>query len=313
MDVNLDESNGSEILLSVLIPAFCYPEGVARILPALRALPDDHCEIVIFDDSPDNSVQDVVERWRGDYGTMLVYRRNRPALGAPENWNALLGTARGKYCWLLHHDEVPLGENFVGDLLHILRAQANPDVVVLDCVQIDPVSGCNYRHVPTWLRKLAATRFPEYLFRHNAIGAPSLLVVRSAIYPRFDVSLQWLVDVEAYVRLFRYAKRVAVYSQIRIGSVCGRADSISARLSNALPVIEKSERRYLRSRFPVADMWLRPPTDDSVSSRLLKACEDGFWTLICTWVDIVRCVIPYSVPRPVVRKAMLDTGRQSSC
>lgn len=52
-------------VLSVLVPAYNYPEGVGRILRALTPLPES-VELIIYDDSPNYDVQIVVAACKED-------------------------------------------------------------------------------------------------------------------------------------------------------------------------------------------------------------------------------------------------------
>jgi glycosyltransferase involved in cell wall biosynthesis len=270
----------SNPLLSVLLPAYRYPEGVHRILSLLQPLPFADCELIVLDDSPDDEVEQEVVRWCSATGIQVAYQRNRPALGAAANWNALLDKARGQYCLLLHHDEFPLGDNFVVNLIQELRKEPDVDVIILDCVLIDPRNRRCRRHLPTWLRAFVVNRFPQYLFRRNVIGPTSAMVIRRMLYPRFDERLRWLIDVDVYVRLFRVTKRLRFCPQIRVGSILGRADSITAGL------------------------WLGPVRGEPILHSILRVCEAVCWNLMrgLTRIMAVFCVGP--VPRLVVQRAI---------
>lgn len=262
----------SNPLLSVLIPAYRYPTGVRRILAALGPSVPPGLELVISDDSPDDSVQREVESWRERTGGSCRYRRNCPALGAVSNWNTLLEEASGEYCWLLHHDEYPLGANFLPSLLGLLSGAAAQDVVLLDCILFDPADRRIRRHVAQWLRAHIARKHPGYLLRRNVIGPVSALVVRRRLFPRFDIRLKWLVDVDAYVALFAGKPTLWAGPGLQLGSILGRRDSITAGLGQRVRQIAEEEKAYLREKWPFAEQWLGRAGLDLVS-RL----EPVFW------------------------------------
>jgi len=294
----------SRPLLSILLPAYRYREGVHRILRGLQPLPLGDCELIVLDNSPDDEVEQEVMRWCSATGMQVAYQRNRPALGAAANWNSLLDKASGKYCLLLHHDEFPLSDHFVMDLIQELRKDPDVDVIMLDCVLIDSQSGQFRRHLPTWLRAFVVNRFPQYLFRRNVIGPTSALVVRRSLYPRFDERLRWLVDVDVYVRLLKIAKRLRLCPQIQVGSILGRADSITARLGSSIPQIAREERAYLKGIHHTTGLWLGPVRNEPILHFLLRVCEAVCWNLMrgLTRITAVFCVGP--VPRSVVQQAM---------
>jgi len=291
-------------LLSILLPAYRYREGVRRILSLLQPLPFADCELIVLDDSPDDEVEKEVMRWCSATGMQVAYQRNRPALGAAANWNALLDKARGKYCLLLHHDEFPLGGRFVMNLIQELRKDPDVEVIMLDCVLIDPQNGRCRRHLPTWLRAFVINRFPQYLFRRNVIGPTSALVVRRSLYPRFDERLRWLIDVDAYVRLLKVAKSLRLCPQIQVGSILGQANSITACLGTSIPQIAREERAYLEGVHHTNSLWLGPVRHETILYSMLRACEAVCWNLMrgLTRITAMFCAGP--VPRLVVQQAM---------
>lgn len=280
MSCILDDKNGVP-LLSVLIPAYQYVEGIERIVDNMGVLSPDDCEVIVFDDSPDDVIGMLLNHsvtWCGG----IDYHHNSPAKGAVANWNALLDAARGQYCLLMHHDEFPLGVHVMQRVVECLRENPETDVLMLDCILVGS-SGYARRHVPTWLRRVVVSRFPEYLFRRNVIGPTASLVVRRSLYARFDVRLKWLVDVDVYVQVLRRARNILVCSNLGIGSVLNRADSITARLGASIPRILDEERAYLRDSHNVASCWLGAYPSESVIYKLLRALEAVSWLGLRIW------------------------------
>lgn len=294
----------SKILLSVLVPAYQFPDGVARILNGFSECNDAECEIIIFDDSKNDSVKEAYLAIGCAHRRNVRYMHSQPSLGAVHNWNALLDTARGEYCLLMHHDEFPMGDHFVRDLVATLRKHPDTDVVMLDCVLVAPNTGRNRRHLPIWLRALVVNHFPQYIFRRNVIGPTAALVVRRSMYPRFDARLQWLVDVDVYVRLLRVAKHFRLCTNIRIGSVLGRSDSITARLGSSIPKINQEERAYLQGKRSVSSFWLGPYPNEPVVHGLLRAFETVCWRAMRGLTRVVGQLYPCPIPRSEAKKAL---------
>ncbi len=288
-------------LLSILIPAFRYPEGVRRILFNLQPLLLQDCELIIFDDSPDNDVMDVVMEWRERTGSQIYYQRNQPALGAADNWNALLEAACGNFCLLMHHDEFPLREDFLKRLLQILREKPELDVLMLDCILVDFQSQQIRRHLPIWLRAFVVRHVSQYLFRRNVVGPVSSLVIRRSIYPRFNAQLRWLVDVELFVRLFSVAKHVHICPQLQIGSLLGRTDSITAKLGSSLHAIHQEELAYLSDLHRSSGVWL----DSAWIHVLLRACESVSWLAMRVCARIAALFLQRPVSQSVVSRALI--------
>ena len=273
-------------LLSILVPAYGYADGVARILAGLAPWPGGACEVLVFDDSPDDAVAEVVRAFNARGGCQVDYRRNTPALGAVQNWNALIAAAGGQHAWLLHHDEFPIGERFVDRLLARLGAAGTADVLLLDCLLADAANGHNRRHLPAALRLAVARHAPRYLYRRNVIGPASVMVVRRALYPVFASPLRWLVDVDAYVRLLQiHGLHIDLAPDLAVGSVLARQDSITATLQPGLGRLEQAERSWLHQQRAASTPWLRADRPGG-ATRLLLLGESLLWAL---WRLVSRC------------------------
>lgn len=260
--------------LSILIPAYCYPEGIRRILDNLSGRMSTEVEVVIFDNSKDDSVHKVVSAFQ-DAGMRVTYQKHLPSGKPSENWNALLDFAKGEYCLLMHHDEFPLDKDFLSCTLDMLHNDSLTDVFMLDCFLVDGIHGLIRRHVPNAIRAWAVQQNPAYLFRRNVIGPVSTLIVRRSLFPRFDTALTWLIDVDAYFRLRGTTSRWRLCQQIRIGSIIDRGHSITAGISHSLGDIRKKEQAYLLDRHPAAARWLR--SDRHSVSRLI---EMALWVMM---------------------------------
>ena len=72
---------------------------------------------------------------------------------------------------------------------------------------------------------------PRFLLEFNAIGPPSSLILKKEYYQKFDQTLEWLVDVENYYRIFKCKIR---YQLIKNTSMSSKhnPNSITAKLKN---------------------------------------------------------------------------------
>lgn len=293
-------------LLSILIPAYGYADGIHRILDRITNLSPDECELIVYDDSPDDEVENVVVRWFKATGALVQYQRNQPSKGAVANWNALLDSARGEFCILMHHDEFPIRDSFIHDLVTTMRQHPNVDVLMLDCLLFNANNGRNRHHLPHWLRALVIKHFQHYLFRRNVIGPTAALVVRRSIYPRFDERLQWLVDVDVYVRMLKLSKRILLCPNIKIGSIMNRTDSITAQIGSSMPQIVKEERAYLSGARGIKCIWLGSyHQGESALYWLLSVIETMCWCLMRVATRIVARLTPCPVPLSAARRALL--------
>jgi hypothetical protein len=97
-------------LISICIPTCNRPALLEQAIASCRAQTYGEVEIVIGDDSNDDSAQQVVERCRSR-GTRpnpitIRYERNMPRLGQAANVNRLFARAQGARLVLLHDDDL---------------------------------------------------------------------------------------------------------------------------------------------------------------------------------------------------------------
>ena len=187
--------------LSILVPAFNYSKGIERILRVLTPLPPS-VELIVADDSTDSSVKDIIEKFPEKN---VIYLKNIPAKGAVRNWNYLIDNATGEYIILLHHDELPLTQDFLNLLLKVL-SKTSKDVLMMDVILLNESLTPIRAHIPRKLRHFILRYAPGYLFCRNIIGPTASLVIRKKYFSAFDASLKWFVDVEFYHRLLQATK-----------------------------------------------------------------------------------------------------------
>ena len=256
----------AEPVLSVLIPAYAYRQGLLRILDRLP-LGSSEIEVLVHDDSPDDGIAG--EFAAGRHGG-VVYCRNRPALGAAANWNGLLDAARGRYVLLIHHDEVPDRSDFVPRLLAVLgRNGGGPDLVLLGLRLGVARSKWTRKLVPDALRGWLAVRHPAYLLTRNFLGPTACLVLRRDRAPRFDPDLKWLVDVDFYLKALAGPKTLVCARGLSVISETGREDSITRALAPVLAETAAEERRILVSRHVAAGSARTGPDSPHLRTRVV--------------------------------------------
>ena len=273
-------------LLSVLIPAYNFPQGVARAIASMGTLPEQAAgggvEILVSDDSSETTLALAIETAVAG-GKTAAYVRNQPPLGAVRNWNALLQRAKGQYCLILHHDEYFESPSAFAEVLRHLTLPHAADCIVLACKIVD-VGQPPRRHMPKWLVQRVLQQWPGYLFRRNVIGSPSVLILRRTIYEPFDDRLRWFVDVEIYVRvLTKHHPRSVVLDGPGIVSDASLASSITKTLRGDLGNIRSSELTLLAEIGSLQGRaaWLMGGTHPARLARTIEAVAWGMFRL--TW------------------------------
>ncbi|WP_144113639.1 glycosyltransferase family 2 protein [Paraburkholderia sp. BCC1886] len=93
-------------LISICIPTCNRPALLEQALDSCAAQNWEELEIVIGDDSRDDSAEQVVARFRERSRVPVRYERNVPRLGQAANVNRLFARAQGARLVLLHDDDL---------------------------------------------------------------------------------------------------------------------------------------------------------------------------------------------------------------
>jgi glycosyltransferase involved in cell wall biosynthesis len=243
-------------MLSILIPAYNYVEGVSRIVIPLLAEGRSDIEILIYDDSSNDDIEIEMRKFARSCA-YLRYIRNSPALGGVRNWNKLLKNAQGRYVILNHHDDFSLSETFASDLLGELNRHDWPDALVLSNLIYDVTTKKNRLGICNPLRFMIGRYFPAYLFRRNIIGPPSVFVVRRDLFGGYDDTLQWLVDVEAYFKFLTKQTRRLFFSRMIMVTSFGLPNGISTTIRGRESEIANAELAYLETKYQQRSCWIK--------------------------------------------------------
>lgn len=288
-------------LLSILIPIFKYPEGLKRILYGLNLKNSEQYEVLIADNSDDDSAEIIINQWRNKSRFNISYYKNNPAIGPAQNWNKLLDKAKGRFSLLMHHDEFPIEPEFLSQLCKKIEESPKFDVFILDCILVDPRTGKNRRHIPTFIKSLLLRCSPLYLYRRNYIGPTATMVCRTECYPRFDERLIWLIDVDLYARMLLTNTKYMYLPNIKIGSATGRVDSITAKLSKSVNKIQESEIYYLFNILKIRNIWL----NNNFFSKIVKVIELLPWTLMRAIEKLFNLTINhYAIKKSLISHAI---------
>jgi glycosyltransferase involved in cell wall biosynthesis len=189
-------------LVSICIPAYQQPALLERCFKSIISQTYKEVEVLISDDTPDDSVKIIVDKFAKDLN--ISYWQNLKPLGSPSNWNAAIEKAKGPYVILLHHDDYFASEHSLARFITPFEGNSSVEFVFGRNPSIETLSrGKPFSH------KFFQQYYqdPELLLAGNYIGAPSNVMLRvSAIEPYHKI-YKWIVDIDFYIRLFKTKKR----------------------------------------------------------------------------------------------------------
>lgn len=265
--------------LSVLIPAFEYPEGVTRILDGILESEVSGIECLISDDSKTDLVERAVKQHRLSQKNGVSYVRNKDSRGAVSNWNKLMRDASAEFFLFMHHDEYPKSSDFYDVLNKMLSADVYIDMLFLRCCKTQFGGRRLTRHMPHFLTKFVIERAPSFLLLHNVVGSPSNIVLRTSRRLYFNEALKWSVDVEWMVRLLSQEEFAAKAApDVEIVSVYNASTSITRSLGNDLNGLRITEFKSLEkthSDYKVYNIL----ASRKLFWRLLRILERTTWNI----------------------------------
>lgn len=252
-------------LLTVCIPAYNRPVTIVDNLRAVTALPSrlQHTvEVVVTDDSDDDSVERVVRRelqgWEGPWS----YVRNQRRLGMAGNWNAAIGTAAGNAIVGVHDDDCLV----TAGIPHVLRVLSGPHPeVMLFGVKLVDVDGRSTR-IQRRSRRAQLTpaeAVRRLLSNSSFVRFPAMVVSRQAYSEEglFDEHLGGVADLDMWIRLCsRHGLTIdpTLFAAYRVHDDSlttgmwhpGTLDALAA-ISHSVPitVIPRCQSRLLLGRF----------------------------------------------------------------
>jgi glycosyltransferase involved in cell wall biosynthesis len=203
-------------LISICIPAYKNVNYLKRLLDSVSVQTFKNYEVIITDDSPDDSVQSFVMHYSGI--SDLHYHRNTVALGTPENWNEAIRRSNGIWVKLMHDDDwfaspqslesFILAANGHSDCAFIYSSYRNVNLVTNETKQIHP----------SYFRQILLKKDPYTLSSKNIIGPPSAVMYKKDETLTYDMNLKWLVDIDFYVRyLHKYKAAHVKLNLVNIG------------------------------------------------------------------------------------------------
>ena len=190
--------------ISICIPVYKSVIYLERLLNSIFKQTFVDFEIVITDDSPD----DTIKVWLNEHFTdkRIFYVRNPVALGTPENWNEAIRRAKGEWIKIMHDDDWFSSPDALKIFYEAIQ-MGNAQFYFCAYRNIDVKNPNNYRDF--WLNKSRwkqIVAFPPIICAQNVIGAPSVVMVSKHLHQTYDNQMKWLVDIDYYIRVIESAK-----------------------------------------------------------------------------------------------------------
>lgn len=216
--------------VSICIPAYKQPDSIVRTLESIKRQDFLDFEVVVSDDTPDESVYRACERFRPCFP--IQYLNNDKSLGSPGNWNRAVDAASGKYIKIMHHDDYFSDNASLGAFVALLDDHPGAGFAFSGSNNVDQDGMLRFVHSAKKKQVETLRRNQNVLFFGNFIGAPSATIYRKDLGVRFDEKLKWVVDLDFYYSILRLNSHFC-YTEKPLVSVCiGGDDRVTSACEN---------------------------------------------------------------------------------
>jgi len=183
--------------ISLCIPAYKRPALLKKLLDSVCAQTFRDFELLINDNSPDDSVKELVDAFTGRLP--ISYQKNNPAVSAVQNCILLMRRARAPWIKIMHDDDWFAGENAL-ELFADAAKHSGKDFLfcATNRVRLDSVQKTEEHFTGERKRLLEDSLFG--LLYSNVIGHPSAVMHRKDEGIEYDPSFNWVLDIDYYIR-----------------------------------------------------------------------------------------------------------------
>ncbi|MEP6626518.1 MAG: glycosyltransferase [Ginsengibacter sp.] len=201
-------------LISICIPAYKRIDYLQKLLQSISMQSFKDFEVIITDDSPDDTVEKFVRSFTGL--SNIQYFKNQQVFGTPENWNESIRKAQGTWIKLMHDDDWFADKDSLKIFYEYTLKHA-------DCCFFFSAYNNVFDKddVSKEIRLDARGQFllkesPLNLFKKQYVGNPSCTLIKRDVSLFYDSDFKWVVDFEYYIRCLNQVKSFCYIDRILI-------------------------------------------------------------------------------------------------
>ena len=162
--------------ISICVPAYKRTDYLSRLLDSVALQTYKNFEVIITDDSPDSSIEELCKSYAGQFE--LHYFKNSTNLNTPENWNEAVRKSKYEWIKIIHDDDWFADKDSLLNYAEAISAQPNIDFFFSAYTNV--YEGTNIKNQiylsPFW--KYVISGNIETLISRNVIGPPSVTLYR---------------------------------------------------------------------------------------------------------------------------------------
>ena len=283
--------------ISICIPAYKRVNFLKRLLNSIEIQSFANFEVIISDDSGDNSVEALIQEFNHKF--TICYFKNEKPLGTPANWNHAISQARGEWIKLIHDDDWFAETDSLEKFANLTKT--NCKFIISAYTNNNEDSKNNEVVLFPSKSKNRILKNPLLLLAKNIIGPPSVTLFHRSINDKYDERLKWRVDMEYYIRILNQEKDCIVINEPLI--CVGISESQVTNSCLNIPSVEIPEIFILLSKYGtkplmnifVFDAYWRILRNTNIKSKeQLESFGQIAWPTIILNIVMIQSNFTYS-------------------
>ncbi len=190
----------NEPLISICIPTFKRVHLLKQLLDSISIQTYKNIEILINDNSPDDSVETLVNS--SFAGLPILYEKNQPAVSAGANCIKVMQRAGGDWVKIMHDDDWFATPDAL-QLFVNAAMQTGKDFIFCATTQVWLDSDKKEDDFLQPHEKQMLDNSSCCLFYLNVIGHPSVAMTKRDASIVYDADFSWLLDIDYYMRYLK--------------------------------------------------------------------------------------------------------------
>ncbi len=183
--------------ISICIPTYKRALLLKKLLDSILVQDFRNYEVLINDNSPDDSVQDLIRSYTDKL--KVSYEKNQPAVSATENCNSVIRRAKAPWVKVMHDDDWFEGANALQQF--VLAAETSgKDFIFCASNQVYLETNKKKKEELSGERKKMLDDSVFSLFYLNVIGHPSVVMHKKDMNIEYDNDFHWVLDIDFYIR-----------------------------------------------------------------------------------------------------------------
>lgn len=245
--------------ISICVPAYKRTDYLSRLLDSIALQTYKNFEVIITDDSPDNSIEELCKSYIGRFE--LNYFKNTQNLNTPENWNEAVRQSKYEWIKIIHDDDWFADKDSLLNYAEAISEQ--PNINFFFSAYSNVYEGTNIKKqvfLSSFWKFLINTNI-ESLISRNVVGPPSVTLYRKNNI-EYDRSMKYVVDIDFYCqycknRSWAYIDKQLINVGINEAQVTKYTYGVAdVQLRESLLMLEKKDQSILKNII-VYDGWWR--------------------------------------------------------